>query len=116
MDLSDRVEIVNILNINQNESTLSPIQLISNTNTNKCIISDADEELLILIKFNQIVSLKSITIHATNIDNDDDVSEPKQLSIYKLENLTVDFNDLDSLSADKTIECSKKKLSKGNQT
>jgi len=117
MDLSPCVKAVNILNIDENESTLSPSQLISNSNgTQHFIVSDTDQEILILIKFKQIVSLKSMIIYANATivkDNIDDISEPKELSIYKIQHLAFNFDDLQSLSADKSIECSKNKLSKG---
>ena len=64
MDLSNYVEQVNILNIDHNASTLPPSEFIINSNFNKFIVSDKDEEMLILIKFRDIVSLKSMTIYA----------------------------------------------------
>ena len=46
MDLSDQIQIFQILNIDTSQSTLSTSQLYQNTNTNdneSYIISDADE-------------------------------------------------------------------------
>ena len=78
------------------------------------IVSDIDKKMLILIKFNCIVSLKSIKIYAnTNNDNDNDISVPKTVSIYKLQSLNVNIQDIQSLKPDKSIECSQDKLSKG---
>ena len=66
--LNDYVETIRIININKNESRLSESKLISNCNINDFIVSDVDEKMVILIKFNHIVSLKCMTIYA-NINN-----------------------------------------------
>ena len=116
MELTDSVDIVHILNMDDTESKLSSMQIISNSNStdSDCnyILSDVNEKILILIKFKQIVSLKSITFYANDIDNNN-ISQHKSISIYKLENLTIDFNDLDLLSPDKSIECNRNKISNG---
>ena len=113
MDLSDCVDTVHILNMDDAQSKLSKMQLISNSNDCNYILSDADEKILILIKFKQAVSLKSIEIHANVINEDNDISESKAISIYKLQNLPVYVNELDSLSSDESFECSKYQLSNG---
>ena len=114
MDLSEYVETVHILNMDDVESELSKMLLILNSTEPNYILSDADEKILILIKFKQIVSLKSIEIYANATNKDDnDISEPKAISLYKLQNLTFGFNEIDLLSPDKSIECSKDKLSNG---
>ena len=122
MDLKHMIDTVNILNIDNELSTINATEVIRNNSnegnlniTNKeYILSDADEELLVLIKFKQIVSLKSIKIYASNdIDIDEDVSPPKHVNIYKLKHLDLDFDDFDSINPDKSINCEIKKLSKG---
>ena len=122
MDLSGCVELIKILNINANESTLSPSQLITNSNMKKFILSDEDEEMLILIKFQQIVSLKSMTFHATCHDvnenvngdlGDEHASQPRQVSLYKLPNLSTDFDNINSLTPDLVCICSENELSHG---
>eukprot|EP01084_Bolivina_argentea_P160389 279301_1 len=75
-------------------------------------MSDADEELLILIEFKHLVSLKLIKIYALNNDHND-ASAPKQINIYKLNNLNINFDDMQVLFPDTSIKCATKKLKKG---
>eukprot|EP01084_Bolivina_argentea_P201025 343669_1 len=51
--LANFIESINILNIDEDISTLSPIELVTNNNINNksFIVSDVDEQLLILISF-----------------------------------------------------------------
>ena len=121
MDLQPSVETISILNIDNDLSSISATEVIANKgqqnySNNKYILSDVDEELLILIKFKEYVSLKSIKINASNdidIDDDHDVSPPKQIHIYKLKSSSISFHDVDSLHSDKSIKCNPKKLKKG---
>ena len=120
MNLSTIVDSVQILNLDQDSSNISASEeIINEPNMNRTaspyIVSDADEQLLILIGFKQIVSLKSIKLYAfinnikdddENEENDEDISVPKQVYIYKLPNADVNFNDIDSIQHDKSIKCS----------
>ena len=116
-NLSHKIETINALNVDNESSTICGTEVIRNTNNiskDEYILSDADEELLILIKFEHIISLKSIKIHASNnIDIDKDISPPKQVYVYKLKNLNINFDDIDTLKPDKSIKCSSKQLEKG---
>ena len=116
----DSVEILNMDKELSNPSSNAQIlSSESGLDQSHYIISDADYELLILIQFKQVISLKSIKLFASmdNIDIDqdeiDEVSLPKDVNIYKLGNLSINFDDLESLKSDKSIKCSNKKLSKG---
>eukprot|EP01084_Bolivina_argentea_P252041 422958_1 len=103
------VETVNVLNIDKDASTISAQQLIVNENKSisdeEYIISDADEELLILIQFKQQIQLKSTKIYSikntiqkiNNNETDIDVSQAKDVCIYKLSALNVNFDDLGSI-------------------
>lgn len=114
-ELSTRTttELVSISNINDKKSHNNP-----NNELSSYILSDADDELLILIGFKQNINLKSISLYS-NIDaidelEDEDISSPKQLYIYKLNNLDINFDDIDKLKPDKSMKCSNKKLSGNN--
>eukprot|EP01084_Bolivina_argentea_P252040 422957_1 len=102
------IETINILNIDNEVSTISSQQLITNEsliNDEEYIISDADEELLILIQFKQQIQLKSTKIYSikntiqkiNNNETDIDVSQAKDVCIYKLSALNVNFDDLGSI-------------------
>eukprot|EP01083_Nonionella_stella_P038221 103996_1 len=115
MELSNYVSGVNILNIDKDESTISNRDLISNSlNQNGFIVSDADEELLILIEFARIMDLQSIKIYSLPLEDDhEDISCPKQVHIYHLKHLNIDFDDVNAMKPDKSVECCLKKLKKG---
>eukprot|EP01084_Bolivina_argentea_P299460 516196_1 len=114
MDLSNAIEHVNILNVDKTLSCV-PVSSIVIGNDDGFIISDADEELLISIEFTQFVNLHSLKIKAITNENDTstDASPPKLVHIYKTDNSNINFNDLSSMKPDKSITCSAKKLSKG---
>ena len=65
------IQTINILNMDRDLFTISATELISisNINNNKPhnnsnkLLSDCDEELLILIGFKQSINLKSITLY-----------------------------------------------------
>ena len=72
MNLKHLIESVNVLNVDDELSTIYGTEVIRNKDgnhnisNNKYILTDSDEELLILIKFKQIVSLRKIKIYASN--------------------------------------------------
>eukprot|EP01084_Bolivina_argentea_P261820 442610_1 len=104
--LNHLVETVNILNIDTALSKLSAEQFISTTNPNydKYIVSDVDEELLILIEFNQPIDLDSIKIHTLEHKHDDlDMSNPKEIHIYKIKNMNITFDDIKTMKPDKSV-------------
>eukprot|EP01084_Bolivina_argentea_P072850 132251_1 len=95
--------------------TLVMMNLICH-NMNSVIVSDVDEELIILIQFKNIIDVHSIRLHALTVKNiDDNLSAPKQVYIYKLDNISKTFTDLQSIKPNKSIKCSVKKLRKGGQ-
>ena len=121
-EVKSKMENIQILNIDKELSTISATEVVSFSNKDESIsnkqyiVSDADEELLILIQFKTFINLKGLKIYSTNnidIDQDEDVSAPKQVHIYKLKNLNVNFDDLNKLKPDKSISCSQKKIVKG---
>eukprot|EP01084_Bolivina_argentea_P264144 447334_1 len=115
MDLYKTIKSLQVLNIDESESTISATELSvyeSIKDSKSFIVSDVDEELIILIQFFQPIDLKSIKLYAHDIEIDD-ASPPKQIHIYKINNLNYDFDDIKSLKSVKSIKCSSKKLSKG---
>eukprot|EP01084_Bolivina_argentea_P168165 291700_1 len=122
MSINGQIESINILNIDRENSTISGNELIVNESINdeSFIVSDADEELLILIQFRNQIDLQSIKIYSlkntiNNMDEDEkiDASQPKQINVYKIENLNINFNDLSNIKYDVKIDCNVKKLEKG---
>ena len=120
MDLSKVVKSVQILNIDEAESTISPELLPAfdtHKDSKKFIVSDVDEELLILIEFSQIIDLRSIRVHALPLDGDsiEDASPPRQVHAFKIKHANYNFDDFQNqaLKPDKSLQCSAKKLAKG---
>eukprot|EP01084_Bolivina_argentea_P125430 222237_1 len=111
------IEYIKILNIDTEESSITANELITTVKqSNQYILSDADEELIILAQFQQSVNLQSIQFFASHISNNDiDASAPKQLHIYKLDNMNKNFDDITSMKPDKSVICSNKKLRKGQK-
>lgn len=89
----------------------------TNPNAAQYIMSDADEQLLILIEFKEDVDLESITFHALDIkedaDNEEerDYSRPQQIFVYKVDSLNKDFDDALAAKPDVKLNGDKNKLS-----
>eukprot|EP01084_Bolivina_argentea_P172994 299638_1 len=114
--MAEIIKTFQILNVDKNESTISieDVALKKKVDTESYVISDADEELLILVEFKDIINLETITIFSLSQNNSNhDISPPKQVDVYKMKNLNISFADLTSLKPDKSIICSLKKLHKG---
>eukprot|EP01084_Bolivina_argentea_P050109 92127_1 len=109
------IKTIIVLNVDKEESTLSADKIAtSNVNDQSFIVSDADEELLILVEFNEIICLKSIKIYALPHDNTDS-SPPKKVNVYKLDNLNKDFSDFNNKAPNISIQCINKRLTKGQK-
>eukprot|EP01083_Nonionella_stella_P067563 178772_1 len=102
-----------ILNYDPSASTLPEDNLVRNQIDETFIVSDGDEELLILLEFNKITKLKNITFYSLPID-DATLSPPKQIDIYITRNLNIDFESTSSLKPSDTIICSMSRLHKGD--
>eukprot|EP01084_Bolivina_argentea_P292599 503043_1 len=99
-----KIKHCSVLNYSQDNSTIEANELFSRNYGHKIpyIVSDCDEELLILIEFEKLTSVQNIIIYAPNIDvndikNDDeelDLSPPKSVYLYKIKNLNVNFDDI----------------------
>lgn len=119
MDISKAVRSVQVLNIDDEESTITSDEVLlhdSDPNPAHFIISDADEELLIMIRFKDSIDIQSIKLYALPLNDDmkiEDASPPKQVYIFKLSNLDQDFEDIKRLKPHKSIICSSTKLSNG---
>ena len=99
------------------------------------IVSDVDAELLLLVEFHDFVDLHSIKLYAlpptddTKTDDGDDeedededededddedqLSPPKEVEIFKIDDLSKDFDDVHDMKPNHSVSCSAKKLVKG---
>eukprot|EP01083_Nonionella_stella_P284916 969894_1 len=119
-DVTQFIETVRILNFDEDVSTTTPIDIIVKSNQKLFMVSDADEEFLILLQFKQVIDLYSLQIYASTkgIERDDfDVSEPKKVHIFHLKDLNVDvnFDDIQQKKPNNSIDCSIKKMAKGQR-
>eukprot|EP01084_Bolivina_argentea_P042367 78121_1 len=121
-NLNSYIKTITVLNIDKQESTISPTELLTETgidNSNdKYIVSDADEQLLILIEFKQIVHLKSMTIYSSPVESISDTSPPKNIHIFVTKDLNINFDDFDEdkiTNSHKSVKCKQKKLQKGQR-
>eukprot|EP01084_Bolivina_argentea_P232759 392217_1 len=113
--LAENIKTINVINIDLSESTMSMEQLFSQQAVaSSYVVSDVDEELLILVEFKQSVNLQLIKLYAVPQDDSSEMSPPKQIYVYKIDNLNKNFDDIKSLNKpDKAIKCSCKKLLSG---
>eukprot|EP01084_Bolivina_argentea_P070931 128983_1 len=81
------------------------------------IVSDTDEELLILAEFKQSVDLQSIKLYASKLEEKEigNASPPKHVEMYTLGNVSKNFDDIHIMKPVKVVKCSSKKLVKGQQ-
>eukprot|EP01083_Nonionella_stella_P075862 206430_1 len=119
MDLEEQINLIRVLNMDEEQSTLKSTHLMSQSvfNKNKSyILSDLNEALIVLIEFKKIVQLHSMKLYASTTDvahNDLDVSPPKHVAIYKLDHLNIDFDSLKKMKVDKRIRGFVNKMKKG---
>eukprot|EP01083_Nonionella_stella_P267635 904179_1 len=123
MDLNKQVKTIQILNIDEDESSLLSGQSLFENSTqldeNSYVLSDVDEELIILVEFKQATDVQSVKLFALSdidfdiSDSDEDPSAPKRVHVLLIDNLSKDFEDIKSMKPDKTAKCSIKSLSKG---
>eukprot|EP01084_Bolivina_argentea_P091767 165164_1 len=111
-----------LVNCQQNKSNVvfyDPEQI-----TNKsCIVSDANEEILIRISFENTINLNSIKLFAyplanielktNNIADEEQEAAPKRVHVYKVNKFNVSLNDITTLTPDVSITCSQSKLQNG---
>eukprot|EP01084_Bolivina_argentea_P076714 139065_1 len=118
MDLRALVKTVAILNADKASSTISATQLINNQefDDKSFIVSCDDEELLILVEFADYINLKSVKLYSLqNPVSEIDTSSPKQVHIYKISNLHLNFDDINAIKPDVSIHCTKTKLENKGQ-
>eukprot|EP01084_Bolivina_argentea_P296574 510798_1 len=109
------IQTFSILNLSDDDSTISDKQFpkIKDVNQGLYVVSDADEEFLFLIEFREEIDLDSITFYCIQSPNEDEISEPKKISLFKVDSLNKDFDDVKDKKGDATFVCSKKKLQNG---
>eukprot|EP01084_Bolivina_argentea_P288559 495278_1 len=115
---TELIETVIALNIDKDDSSIPCTELIFNHqfDSDSFIVSDVDEELIILFEFKQLVELQSIKIFASlDIGDELDSSAPKTINIYKTDNLNKDFQDIQALKPHISVNCLSKKLLKGQK-
>lgn len=121
MDLAKSIRLVQVSNRDADHSSMPSDEVVlynSDPNPERFIVSDADEELLIVINFHHFVDIQSITVYALPLDDDlkiDDASPPKQIHIFKLSHLNNDFDDIKKLVPQKSVVCSSQKLLRGQK-
>eukprot|EP01083_Nonionella_stella_P245181 852521_1 len=104
-----------VLNVDPRQSTLSSTQIIDNNQSDRYIVSDCDEELLILVEFADKIHLKNVVLYAPTEQGskENDTSAPQLVHIYKTNHINFDFENITNLKADRTAKCLTKKLNKG---
>lgn len=118
MDLSSAIKTFQILNVDKSESTKSIEDVYLRDDfkdADSYILSEVDEELLILIEFKQMVNLQSIIFYASSNDKLQDISAPKQIHLYSVKDVYHDFEGIKSLKPNKSTKCSSKKLQSGHK-
>mmetsp|Transcript_34298 Transcript_34298/g.30112 ORF Transcript_34298/g.30112 Transcript_34298/m.30112 type:complete len:228 (-) Transcript_34298:220-903(-) len=129
VNLNDLIKTCKVLNRSDEDSTISDLMFgkRKDINNSQYIMSDADEELLILIEFREDIDLETISFHACkeekdNGDDDEDEDEdddepsysaPKQIFIYAVDSLNKDFDDALAAKPDIKLICDGKKLKSG---
>eukprot|EP01084_Bolivina_argentea_P277358 473481_1 len=119
-NLKGAIKSIQVLNVDKTESTISSqhMHLQEIFDSGSFIVSDADEELLILIEFQQFVQLNFVKLYAIGMDEDKSefMSAPKNVHVYKTKNSNKTFDDIKSMKKpDKSIRCTMKKLKKGQK-
>eukprot|EP01084_Bolivina_argentea_P141400 248468_1 len=107
-NLRECIDVFDILNVDKELSTLTINEFLLNKNSNNksFIQSDADEELLILIQFKKMIHVQSIKLCSLPCDViDSDVSGPKEVDIFKVNGLGINFDDIQSMKPDISFEC-----------
>eukprot|EP01084_Bolivina_argentea_P000772 1421_1 len=114
---SETIDSINILNVDEYKSTISSTELTSHNTVDDSlfIVSDVDEELLILISFKHIFDLKSIQICSLLETHhvDEQWSGPKKIHVYKTKHINLNFEDIRSMKPNLTINCDPYKLTQG---
>eukprot|EP01084_Bolivina_argentea_P194683 334066_1 len=116
--MSSRNSIRTVLIMNKDDaiSTISNDKLVFKDvfDQHHYVVSDVDEELIILIEFDGVIELNSVIIHAFSIIDDEiDASPPKHVNIYRIENMSKTFDDIKQMKSNKRLSCSLSKLEHG---
>eukprot|EP00484_Ammonia_sp_Unknown_P022099 CAMPEP_0197037188 /NCGR_PEP_ID=MMETSP1384-20130603/14454_1 /TAXON_ID=29189 /ORGANISM="Ammonia sp." /LENGTH=216 /DNA_ID=CAMNT_0042467453 /DNA_START=113 /DNA_END=763 /DNA_ORIENTATION=+ len=116
--VNDQIKTFRILNLSAEESTISDTQFpkIQNMNQGLFIVSDADEELLILVEFRQEVDLDSFTLFAIQTAKEEEYSAPKNIRLFKADSLNRDFDDVKNNNKFDAKFAAKKEKLKNGQT
>eukprot|EP01084_Bolivina_argentea_P312470 540972_1 len=101
-------------NTDNDASSITLQQLLQNNHNYKSyVISDCDEELMILIEFKYFVAVKSIQLYTFresinyirhNTDDNYDASMPQKIHIYKIDNVDEEMADITKLPSDLSVE------------
>eukprot|EP01084_Bolivina_argentea_P271290 461561_1 len=103
------IERIKILNMDQKNSTITAEMLLDcnfNADKQSFIVTDSDEELLILISFKTHIKLHSMKLYALLQDKHEyNVSAPGNIDFYIVNHAYINFEDLDTMKPDKSITC-----------
>lgn len=115
--INDCIKTLRIFNLDKNESTISENQFpkIENINQGLFVVSDADEEMLFLIDFEQEIDLESIIFYAIQSAKEDEYSAPKEIKLYAVDSLNKNFDDVKNIKPDAILIGKKNKLANGQK-
>eukprot|EP01083_Nonionella_stella_P073289 198072_1 len=113
--INDRIKSLSILNLDEDESTISGAQFadIENADKQTFVVSDSDAELLLLIEFEGVINLKSIIFDAIGSPDKEKMSEPKHIGLFKVDSIDKDFDDMQNMIPDVNVVCKREKLKEG---
>lgn len=95
-----------------NNKPTTYIKTILNSSSSGLLQSDIDEQMIIIIPFNESVRIKSITFYANSELVNDNMSPPNTIHVY-VNNTNLDFNDCESTSPIHKFELNNEQLQKG---
>ena len=107
----DSISTFQILNLDNNASTLSEDEFPNHSSFKKdsYILSDVGEQLLFLIEFKNLIDLHTIVIHALPeiclYEKVNETSIPKEIAIFKIDNLNKSFKDIQEMKDDHSVTC-----------
>eukprot|EP01084_Bolivina_argentea_P028201 52425_1 len=114
MNLKHTIKTFDVLNVSIDDSTVTTQAFLHKENKESYIVSETDEEMMLLIEFNNKVNIESITVYAAvGVEKNVEASAPKSIYIYKTNHININFNDIKLMRSDKTVKCNLKKLNKG---
>ena len=83
------------------------------------VVSDRDQELLILMEFDREVTVNAVTFHAQSwtiqSNRNFNISQPRRVCIFKTKDASLNFSDINRMTADVSGECDAVLLERGHK-